>query len=149
MAQFKSDKRILETLEWFDHVKRGEDTITVLKEGAPEALRDAIHEAHGDRLPDDWIYDKFEEILYRLSEYEIDNMDKFEEYRHEIVDVLVDIYNTDLTAWMAASIDNVAEIDEAVAELGAPDGVIKSIQYGQYKLLDEIYSVIINYIEKL
>ena len=139
-------ENIDKALEYFDHIKRGDETITVLKENAPEELKQAIHNAHGDRLPDDWIYDKFESILSNLSEYPVDNAGKLDDYRHEIVDGLVDIYNSELTAWLADGLDNIAIVDEAVAELGAPEGVIKSIQWGQYKKLDEIYGEIVNYL---
>jgi len=138
--------KIDETLKHFKTQKRGDDTITVLKDGAPEDLLESIHQAHGDRLPDDWVYDKYHSILDAISGYDNDDLD---EIRPEIVDGLVDVYTSDLTAWLHSSNYNVYYMTEAQEEYGAQEDGFKLLQMAQYKAIDEIYGYVQNYLEGL
>lgn len=136
-----------ETLGYFEVKKRGEDDIVVLKPEAPQALKDSIRAAHGDRLPDDWIYNKYQSIVSNLSGYTISNTDDLEENRPEIVDGLVDVYNNDRTAWLASHLGNAALVDEARAEYGGDcSDVFDMIGKGQYYAIDQIYSEVVSYL---
>src|SRR3990167_4439657 len=119
MKKKTMEQVINNTLAQFTTVKRGEDTITILKDTAPEELRNSVREAHGDRLPNDWIYQKYYHILDALSGYTIENIDGVEDNRGEIVDGLVDVYTSDLTAWLNSHNANVYYITEAQEEYGA------------------------------
>lgn len=141
---------IRKTLEQFTTKKReGEvESIIILKDTAPEALRDSIMQAHGDRLPDDWIYETYCSILETLSGYTIESADDLEEHRPEIVDGLVDVYTQDLTAWLSRHPSNVYYIEAAREEYGSTDNDgFKMLQIAQYKAIDEIYGEVAEYIK--
>lgn len=146
---------INELLQYFTTKTRGTgddaETIVILKDNAPEYLRANIMEAHGDRMPNDWIYEKYHSILETLSGYIIGSMDDVENYRAEIVDGLVDIYNADRTAWLASHLDNAGLCDEAEAEFGAQDtpDMFQRIGVGQYYAIDQIYSHVAGMLETL
>lgn len=100
-------------------------------------LYTAIREAHGDRFPDDFVYSTFLSILEKITEYDTDSIDPLDEYRHEIVDSMVDIYTHDLTGWLHDDIYNVSYLDEAI-ENGATDGC-SLLSIAQYLAIDEVY----------
>ena len=141
-------KIITEALSWFESKQRNDDTIIVLKSGAPEALIDSVYTAHGDRLPDDWIYNTYYHVLEAFSGYTIENADDLEKNRQEIVDGLVDVYTANLTAWLASNNNNVSYITEAQEEYGdgAQTDGFKILQMAQYKAIDEIAGEVINYL---
>ena len=106
-----------------------------LKEGSPEWMTDAIHSAHGDRMPDDWIYEHCSHIVDRIAECDdVDSVDSC-----EIADAIVDIYTNALTAWLASHLDNVSLCDEAISE-GLCDGseIVTTLQRAQYMMLDRM-----------
>lgn len=138
---------IVETLTWFDNVKREDENITVLKHEAPEPLRNSIYNAHGDRFPDDWIYDKYHSILNALTSYTIENADDMEEKRAEIVDGLVDVYTSDLTAWLNSHNSNVYYLTRAQEEYGAQTDGFKLLMSAQYMAIDEIYEEVVSYLK--
>ena len=119
---------------------------TFLKDNTPAKLAVAVREAHGDRFPDDFIYSTFSDLLQRLSEYTINNMDDIENYRHEIVDGYVDIYTHDLIKWLASDIANVYYITQAIEEFGATDG-FQVLSTAQYIAIDEVMNYVIGMFE--
>jgi hypothetical protein len=141
--------KIEKTLSYFDTVKRGEDTITILKDNAPEALNDSIRKAHGERLPDDWIFAKYVEVLEVLEGYDLDKPDSLADNRHEIVDGMVDVYTSGLTAWLNSHNDNVYYLTEAQEEFGPIEDGLKLLAMAQYKAIDEIYSEVVSYLESI
>lgn len=72
-------------------------------------------------------------------------MDDVEEYRHEIVDGLVDIYTYDLTSWLNNDISNTYYLDQAIQEYEAKENILP---VAQYIAIDEIYSEVLNLLEK-
>jgi hypothetical protein len=143
----KIEKIITEALTHFESKKRHgtDDEIILLKISAPEALRDSVREAHGNRLPDDWIYQKYHDLLAAFSERDIKSLDDFEETRTEIVDGHVDIYTSDLTAWLNGHNTNVYYLTEVLEEGGVTDG-FRLLMQAQYKAIDEIASEVVDYI---
>lgn len=141
---------IKETLSQFMKMKRGEDTIVVLKDDAPEVLRESVMQAHGDRMPSDWIHAIYYQILDEMSEnnYDCKSTDDIEENRPEIIDGLVDIYTADLTAWLASHIDNVQYLTDAVQNCDHEEANgIEVLTMAQYDAISEIYSEVASYIE--
>lgn len=142
-------QKITDTLKYFDTVKRGEGddakTITIYKETAPDALKDSIRAAHGDRMPDDWIFSTYESILSTFDGYTINSADDLEEHRAEVVDSCVDVYTSDLTAWLASSVYNVEYLDEAMSEYEPKDG-IGLLTYAQSIAINEIAGHVIEYL---
>ena len=63
----------------------------------------------------------------------------------EIADSNVDIYNSDLLEWLK---DNYSIAEEANAEFGAPNDIIKQCQQGQYyQYSNEMYENLSDYIK--
>jgi hypothetical protein len=111
-----------------DFFKRGErrseydseEWITVLTDDAPGWLTDAVHEAHGDELPDDWRYATCAAIASALDER--DGPDTDDDALVEIADGLVDVYNADRLRWVAGYMTRYTLVDDAVSEAGGIDG---------------------------
>ena len=68
---------------------------------APEWIQRMCSAAHGDMMPDDWRYEHISAVLDAIKDYGSGDAepDDLDEWRHEIVDGLVDIYTHNLTAW--------------------------------------------------
>lgn len=145
-------KKIESTLEHFAHVKRGTGdsakSITILKDTAPEELRDSIRAAHGDRMPDDWIFSTYENILGAFSNYTITTADSLEDNRSEIVDGLVDVYTSELTGWLHRDNRNVYYLTEALEEHSEGADGFKILAIAQYLAIDEVAGEVINYLTK-
>ena len=111
--------------------------------------RDTIREWHGtDMLPNDWRYDKIHSILSNLTGYNIESMRDIDECRHEIVDGLVDCYNSDLSDWLASHGTRHAYVDQAVQDgLTYGKEVFKSLMCGQYLEIDELFGNIYSWRE--
>ena len=141
------EKIINDTLAQFELIKRGDDNIIILKSEAPEALRDSVRSAHGDSMPNDWIYNKYQSVLEALSGYTINSIDDLSENLPEIVDGLVDVYTSDLTAWLNSKNSNVYYLTEALQEWGGNDADgFRLLMLAQYKAIDEIASEVITYL---
>lgn len=108
-----------------------------LDDKASEKLKDSVHQAHGDLLPDDWIYGTYADLMQKVSEYDLKTIDDLENVRYEIVDSCVDIYTADLTKWLASNINNVYYLGEASREYGSMDG-FQLLAVAQYKAIDEV-----------
>lgn len=126
----------------FETKQRGNKTIIVLKDNAPEELDNSVMQAHGDRFPSDWIFDTYHSILENLTGYDINSIDDVEDYRHEIVDGLVDIYTHELTGWLHSDNRNVYYLEDAVKEYGASDG-FQILMSAQYIAINEIYNEVV------
>lgn len=122
------------------------EPFTKLKDDAPQELRDAVRDAHGDRMPSDWVYSTFWDLLQKVTEYNCETIDNLEDYRHEIVDGYVDIYTHDLLNWLASSVDNLEYLENAVAErhFVKEDGAWQLLAHTQYLAIDEIMGAIIS-----
>lgn len=140
-------KKIEKYSSYFEVGTRNDESkYTFLKDDAPTKLKDAVRKAHGDRFPDDFVYDTFSGLLERLSEYTIDSIGDIENYRHEIVDAYVDIYTHDLIKWLASDINNVYYMTQAIEEFGVTDG-FQVLSTAQYIAIDEVMSNVINLFE--
>jgi hypothetical protein len=141
-------EKAAELYEFFETKKRGEEDITILKENAPQSLRDSVMAAHEGRLPDDWIYSTYWAILGDISGYTIDSEDELENNRPEIVDGLVDVYTSDLTAWLNRSVCNVNYLEDARKEYGEVEGGDRMIAQAQYMAIDEIFNEVARQLTK-
>ena len=144
-------EKIKEYSDAFESKKRTStgENIVILKDNAPEELKKAVQDAHGERLPDDWIYGTFADLMQNLTGYTINNMEDVENYRGEIVDGYVDIYNKDLTDWLNGSYYNVEACDEASKEYGDADGdIMERIKRGQYWAIDQVFGCIVSLLEE-
>ena len=138
------NKKAEKYLSFFEIKKRNEDTIIVFKDNRPDKLQNSVYKAHGDRLPDDWIFDKYHSILDAIGQYDCETIEDLEDKRSEIVDGLVDIYTSDLTAWLNSSNSNVYYLDEAQKQYGTIEDGFKLLSTAQYVAIDEIFSEVLN-----
>ena len=77
--------------------------------------KDIIRKAHGDKLPDDYVYDFIYEALCALAECSAGDEDD------AILQIEPDVYTSELTAWLNSRCDRVEYLTEALEE-GAADG---------------------------
>lgn len=80
-------------VKFFTTAKSGHVTLT---DNAPEWLRDAVYDAHGDMLPNDWVFDI---CMDAVSSY--DSGDLTEESVFSWADSRVDVYTKELFQWAA------------------------------------------------
>jgi hypothetical protein len=130
---------------WFTTTTRGDETITVLKDDAPEWVSDLVFAAHGsDFLPDDWRYEKIGEALDFIAD-----SDDPEDGYGEFADGAVDVYTHDRLAWLSSNLNRPAYCDEAVEELGSESSdIIERIGLGQYYEANEIYGLVLRALEE-
>jgi len=119
----------------FETKKREDGSeLVVLKDGAPEWMTDVIHEVHGDKLPDDTIYQFISEAVDALADAPDDA-----DLQDAIIEIEADIYTHDLTAWLHARVDHVYYLTEVMEEFG--DGIkdgFALLQYAQKAHKDEV-----------
>lgn len=134
-------------------INKGE-TYWCLKDSERETYQDLVRDIHStDILPDNYRYSIIskisDELVHNLPWQDIATVEEFEEkaeeLRHECVDGLVSIYNSELLEWVASHGHRPSYVDEAVREYGAPDSLLKQLQLGQYYEIDAIYSRFIKY----
>lgn len=103
----------------------------------PEWLYDAIREAHDGEWPDDWRWD----TCYAIC----DNIDYGDTDPSSLADGLVDIYTSDLIAWLAADTSRAAYVDDAYAEYGTGEefSVTGAIALGQYLCIEQMASILV------
>jgi len=117
-------------------------SIAVFTDNASEDLKDSVRKAHGDRLPSDWVFDKYHSILDAMTQY-----DDIEDARSEIVDGLVDVYTSDLTEWLNSNNNNVYYLTEAIDQYEIKDG-FRVLATAQSLAIDEIYGEVLNLLNK-
>ena len=66
-------------LEQFETIERGEENIVTLKDNCDQELKDSVYEAHGDRLPSDWIFDTYRSILSTIGDYDVATIEDLED----------------------------------------------------------------------
>lgn len=143
----KLAERIEQYAGWFEYKERGDDdTIVILKDGAPEEIREAVYKAHGEIMPNDWVYSTFLGILEKLQEYTIEDLEDVDEYRPEIVDSLINVYTYALTRWLAEDISRVHYVTEALQNGGADDG-IQLLMQAQALAIEGIFAEVYTLLE--
>lgn len=110
--------------EWaklFVHFKRdgSDESIVKLADDAPDALKDAIREAHGDMLPDDYKYAMCESAIHAISE-ESEGAD-LSDAGSEFSDAEPSVYNMARLRWVASHLSRANYVDDAASEFGAED----------------------------
>jgi hypothetical protein len=127
-------------------------TFYKLKDDAPAWLEGsdvmlAIHSALDDRLPCDWVYEQAASIAENLGGYDCDDADDAREHMTEIAGGLVDVYYSDLTAWLADHTNNALICDESAAEFGGDGDTFSRIGAGQYMAIERIGRALISEVE--
>lgn len=109
-----------------------------------EWQQDIIHQAHGDRLPNDDIYERIYDILSMLRECESE-----EDAQDRIYEIEADIYTFDLTKWLHNHIENVYYLTEVLEEYGSNirDG-FELLTVAQSKYIQEIGNALLSSIQE-
>lgn len=113
------------------------ETFVALTDDRPEWLLDAVHEAHGSDLPNDWIYRECEATCDAIDEGWLTDEDNV----HEFANGRVDIYTRDLYQWaadMCLSDTYASAESEAGDILGDESDTIKRLSAIQYCAIQAI-----------
>jgi len=110
----------------------------LVKDDRPEELKELIHEAHGDMMPDDHRYEFILESLTALANYE-DPDDAIE-------GIESDVYTSDLTSWLNSRNDRTYYLTEAIEEYGVKDG-FDALSLAQYQEKSEVFWSVKNSLE--
>ena len=109
---------------------RGEDTIWILRDDAPEAFTDAVHDAHDAldaSLPCDWIY----EACAHLAEHLGDD----EDLDTETCYGMVEVYTGKLYLWAAENVWARDLADQTLADSSSIARAFVLAQYHAYTLI--------------
>lgn len=116
-------------------VPNGHNSVT-LSDDAPEWLLDAVREAHDDELPDNWRWERCDDIVEAYEDGEDDPS--------VIAEDLVDSYTSDLLSWLTVS--RLHWVDEAVAKYGF-DTAFSTLQSAQRLCLEQMATTLITAIQ--
>ena len=125
-------KEMLDNMEWKE--RQNGDKIVVNKTEI-EWQKNIIHNAHGDKLPDDYCYEFIYEALCTLSDSEEGNEEE------SIYEIEADVYTSDLTDWLNNNNNNVYYLDEVIKEYGNnQQNGFNALMIAQYKAIEELYN---------
>lgn len=100
------------------------DLFHCLKDDRPEWVQDAVREAHGDKLPDDWTYaqcDMAASLIREQIQCDIEPCDLLDE-----ITVEADCYYSNLTTWLAGHNGNLDFVNEYIQDFTA--GKVEDVQ---------------------
>jgi hypothetical protein len=112
-------------------------SISVLKDSAPEWLRDAVRRAHVGHLPDDWKLRMASAACDALAEMESDT--DLEALASEFADETDDTWA--LCLWLGSHTERPGYCDEAAEEWGTPATTMDRIRQGQAVERREVFGV--------
>lgn len=112
------------------------------KDGTPDWVTDLIREAHDGMLPDDWRYDCIHAALEAIADGD--------EEGNDFADAYVDVYTSDLHAWLASNNTRSSYVDDAITEMGRSDrGIDGDIATGQYMEACEVFASVLQSCEEI
>ena len=145
---------------WFTTTTRADETIDVLRDGAPTWIYNLVFAAHesGEIMPDDWRYASIRSALAEISDSDADDRDDLDDLAGEWADSNVDVYTGARIAWLGSRMSRTAYVDEAVDELGGEgldtveriglwQYVVERIGLGQYVESREVFELVANALE--
>ena len=113
---------------------------------SPPWTNEAVREAHGEMMPDDMRYRMIRDVAGALCNVDAENWD---DWMHETLDGLVDVYNHDRVEWLASSLHRAWYCDQAVSEYGScVGGIYQLIGMGQLLEYEEIAEALRSCIER-
>jgi hypothetical protein len=89
-----------------------------LKDGSPWWMRDAIRAAHGDEMPDDFIYETCSNVADAIAELD-DDTDE-DAIRERLDEIEPDCYTSDLLKWLSGNLGRMDYCTQAMRN-GADD----------------------------
>ncbi len=112
------------------------------KDDTPDWIHDLVSEAHGGKLPDDYIYNWIDSALSNIA-----TGDMTEDNLFEYADREIDCYTPDLTSWLNSRCDRVYYLTQAIKERGATDG-FQALTLAQFEEIWEVFQSVLNSIQK-
>jgi hypothetical protein len=109
-----------------------------IKTEAAENLKQLVHDAHNDMLPDDYKYQFIYEALEAISES--DNPDE--------IQLESDVYNSDLLKWVSSHLTRASYVDEAV-ETWEYRSFFEALSAGQYQEKNDVLAIVRYSLEKI
>ena len=127
--------------------REGGETYTRQKEGTPEWMFDIVRDAHDGMMPNDQSYSLILAVvndIHDMLSYDPEN--DLDDVRHERIDSLIPIYNTDRTAWLASHLHRAEYVNEARenmgGRLGHADDIFSLLAYGIEIELGNIWAAV-------
>lgn len=114
--------------------------IWINKDHENSEVTELCHTAHGETLPDDFIYSVIVDALDIFGECETE-----EQAQERIYEIEPDVYTSDLTAWLNSSNNRVYYLTQALEELEIKDG-FQALAAAQQLEKQEIATAVLNYI---
>jgi len=148
MHTLKNKAKIMQG--YLTQAKRGETEIPAVKNGSPEWVTRICRAARAKAkmLPDDIRYQYIDAALDVLQECENESRYVEDSY-HEYINGMVDIYTSDLTAWLHSRTDRMEYVNQARTEFGAGDSLEKDLMTGQYLERREVFDIVKSELEDL
>ena len=128
-------------LEYFEQKTRGEGEeatrFWTMTNQHPIWVKEMIHKAHEDMMPDDYKY-----------EYVVDTLDALNEDRDPeegAYEIEADVYNYDLITWLRSNLQRVGFVDEAVEQMGHSRdmGVMGDLMMGQVEEKRQVWQSVV------
>lgn len=112
-----------------------------LSDGSPQWMTDVIRAAHGDKMPDNTVYEFIERAVNAIQDHD--------EPQDAIAEIESDSYTADLTAWLNARVDHVYYLTQALEDFGPFDDGFKLLAYAQSIQIQEVAGIVLAELEKL
>jgi hypothetical protein len=120
------------------------ETFICLRDGSPEWMSDILRNAHFGSLPNDFSYSMIAEVAGSILEAIEDDEDAMEDIRHERIDSLVSVYNSDRAAWLASHLMRGEYVNDAIREYGVGNltNIYDLIALGMYAEYRDIWEAV-------
>lgn len=127
-------------LEQFETKRRDSgESFKALKDSAPDWMTDVCRDAHGRKLPDDFVFEVIVDSLNALVDY-----DDTQEANDSLE---ADFGNADLLAWVSSNLSRASYVNDAVQEFGMSESdfdLFKALQMGQLAEKQEIFGEVLD-----
>lgn len=120
---------------WERHARVGA-AFYCLTDTAPEWIKDAVREAHGDESPDDWVHEQCYDVCIAIDNGAIGGPDDAAEW----ADSNGDVYTAALLRWAAGDLNRLSYCDEAASEglITEKATMEERLRIGQFVQLERI-----------
>lgn len=119
------------------------DEFHALKDGSPQWMTDVIRKVHGDKLPDDTVYEFVERCASAICDAGTDELED------AIREMEPDPYTSDLTAWLHARADHVYYLTQALEDFGPFTDGFALLATAQKIQIEEVGCALIQALESI
>lgn len=120
-----------------------------LKDNAPAWMKEVVHEAHGDMLPDDYRYSFIREAVELITDSDLDYDD--EDGLHDLrLELEPATYTGDRLRWLSSNLNRLDYVNSATEVYGHSDqGIADDIGLGQLMEKEEVFELVLNSLTEL